>query len=297
MTQWESILFQGEWTTAGARGRLLSNRNTFGKTHHPMRIYFLSGWMNCSRSWRPDLVQSECFWENSSPNENLFSFRLDELQQELEARSRPIRLLLGNSSANENLSCFRLDELQQELEASSRHVRNAFGNFISQWESILFQGGWTSAGARGQLSSNRNAFGKAHQPMRIYLVSGWMNYSRSWRPDLFQLECFLGKLITQWESILFQGGWTTAGAGGQLSSNRNAFEKTHHPMRIYLVSWWMNYSRSWRPALIHRNAFEKTHHPMRIYLVSGWMNYSRSWRPRWRRLENVAPTTPLSQLN
>jgi hypothetical protein len=41
----------------------------------------------------------------------------------------------------------------------------------------------------------------------------------------------------------------------------------------------MNYSRSWRPALVQSEGFWEIHHPMRIYLVSGWMNCSRSWRP------------------
>ncbi len=60
---------------------------------------------------------------NRLANENLSCFRLDELQQELEARSRPIRMPLEISSANENLSCFRVDELQQELEARFRPIR------------------------------------------------------------------------------------------------------------------------------------------------------------------------------
>jgi hypothetical protein len=60
-----------------------------------MRIYLVSGWMNYSRSWRPALVTSEMLLEISSANENLSCFRVDELQQELEASSHPIGMLLG----------------------------------------------------------------------------------------------------------------------------------------------------------------------------------------------------------
>jgi hypothetical protein len=63
-----------------------------------MRIYLVSGWMNL---------------------------------QEPEASSRPIGMLWENSSANENLSCFRLEELQQELEVKLAEIRKCGANYTA----------------------------------------------------------------------------------------------------------------------------------------------------------------------
>jgi hypothetical protein len=105
--------------------------NAFGKTHHPMRIYLVSGWMNCSRSRRPALVQSECIWEVHHPMRIYLdsgwmnysrSWRPDLVQSEC---------FWKNSSPNENLSCFRLDELQQELEVKMAEIRKCGANYTA----------------------------------------------------------------------------------------------------------------------------------------------------------------------
>jgi hypothetical protein len=68
---------------------------------------------------------------NRLANETLSCFRLDQLQQELEARSRPIRMPLEIPSANENLFCFRADELQQELEVKMAEIRKCGANYTA----------------------------------------------------------------------------------------------------------------------------------------------------------------------